>query len=89
MAMGAARSQVLGMVFRQGALLVAGGLAIGLPLAFAGTRLLSSLLYGISANDAVTFVAVSVILALVAFVASFMPARRAATVDPMVALRYE
>jgi predicted permease len=89
MAMGAGRGQVLGMIFRQGALLVGGGLAIGLPLAFVGTRLIASLLYGVSATDTVTFASVSVILAIVAFVASFVPARRAATVDPMVALRYE
>jgi predicted permease len=89
MAMGAGRGQVLGMIFRQGALLVAGGVAIGLPLALAGTRLLSSLLYGISATDAITFTGVALILALVTFIASLIPARRAATVDPMIALRYE
>jgi predicted permease len=89
MAMGAGRGQVLGLIFRQGALLVAGGVAIGLPLAFVGTRLLASLLYGVSATDAVTFAGVGALLALVTFVASFVPARRAATVDPMVALRYE
>jgi putative ABC transport system permease protein len=89
MAMGAGRGQVLGMIFRQGALLVAAGVAIGLPLAFVGARLLSSLLYGISATDAVTFAGVALILALVTFIASIIPARRAATVDPMIALRHE
>ena len=77
------------MVVRQGLLLTLTGAAIGLAGAFAVTRVLSSLLYGIGATDAATFATVSFLLIAVAVLASYIPACRAAKVDPMVALRFE
>lgn len=65
------------------------GVAIGTIAAFGLTRLMSSLLYGVSATDPVTFIAVAVLLGLVAVASCFIPARRVMRVDPMIALRYE
>ncbi len=89
MALGARRRDVLAMVVRQGMLLVVVGLAIGLAGAFALTRVMSSLLFGVSAKDPMTFVLVAGLLSLVALIACYIPARRATKVDPLVALRYE
>jgi putative ABC transport system permease protein len=89
MALGAQRTQMLGMVMRQSLTVVAIGLVLGLLAAFAATRLLASLLYGVGANDALTYVAVVLLLSVAALFASYIPARRAMKVDPMVALRYE
>jgi len=89
MALGALKRDVLKMVIGQGLQLVVIGVAIGLIAALALTRFLSVLLYGVSPTDVVTFVAIPVLLALVALLASFIPAQRAAKVDPIKALRYE
>ena len=89
MALGAAETDVLKMVVRQGMTLAGIGMAAGLAGAYFLTRLMTSMLFGIGATDLLTFVAISVVLAIVALGACFVPARRAAKVDPMIALRYE
>jgi putative ABC transport system permease protein len=89
MALGAERRDVMKMVVGQGLKLALAGVAIGIAGALAMTRFLSSLLYGVSATDPLTFAAVSLILIAVALLACYIPARRAAKVDPMVALRCE
>ncbi len=88
-ALGAQRGDILKMVLRQGILATLAGVAIGIVAALALTRLLSSLLFGITPGDWVTFLSVAVLLLVVAFVACSIPARRATRVDPIVALRYE
>ncbi len=88
-ALGARRSDILRMVVRQGLELVALGIAAGLIGAAALTRLMASLLFGVSATDAITFSALALLLALIALLATYIPALRATKVDPMVALREE
>ena len=89
MALGAHRDDVLGLVLRQGMILVLIGLGLGLAGAFAATRQLASLVYGVSTNDPWTFAIVALVLAAVAFAANFLPARRATRIDPLIALRQE
>ena len=89
MALGASSRDVMKMVVRQGMALAVAGLGIGLVGAFLLSKLMASLLYQISASDPATFAIISATLAAVAFLASYVPARRATKVDPLVALRYE
>jgi putative ABC transport system permease protein len=89
MALGASMSDVLKLVLRSGMSLALIGAAIGLGGAFAVTRVMSTLLFGVTPTDATTFTAVSAVLIFVALLACYIPARRATKVDPLVALRYE
>ena len=86
-ALGARRAEVLGLIVRQGMRPALAGIAVGLVAALAATRVLASLLYGVTTTDPSTFVAVPLFLAAVSLLAAWLPARRAAGVDPMVALR--
>jgi putative ABC transport system permease protein len=89
MALGANRGRVIGLVLGRGLLLTIVGVAIGLGVAAAGARSLQSLLFGIDPLDIRTFVAVGLAFAVVAAIASYLPARRATKVDPVVALRVD
>jgi putative ABC transport system permease protein len=89
MALGAQRSGVIAMILKEVAVLIGIGVVVGAALTLAGSKAASSLLYGLKAHDPVTLVLAVVILGAIAFVASFIPARRATRVDPVVALRYE
>jgi predicted permease len=89
MALGAQRRNVLQLVLREAMVMVVSGLVIGIPLAFAASRVLGSFLFGLKGTDLLSLILVLFLLSVVAGVAGFIPARRAARVDPMVALRYE
>ena len=89
MAMGAAQSSILGMILRQGVWIISGGVAAGVLLALAISRLVGNFIYGVSPYDPLTYVSVTAILGIVALLACYFPARRATRVDPMIALRYE
>jgi putative ABC transport system permease protein len=89
MALGAKRADILRLVLGYGMRITAIGLAIGLVVAFAAANLLSGLVMGIGARDPLTFAGVAAILGSVALAATYLPARRAARVDPMIALRHE
>jgi putative ABC transport system permease protein len=89
MALGAEHRDVLRLVIRRGAMLALAGIAIGAAAALVFSRFLSAMLFGVRPNDLTTFVTASIVLGTAAFLASYVPARRATKVDPMVALRYE
>jgi ABC-type antimicrobial peptide transport system permease subunit len=89
MALGAGRADVLWMVIREGLVLVWIGIAMGLPAALTANRLVSALLFGLSPADPLSMTAAAILLLALALTACYVPARRAAKVDPMVALRYE
>jgi ABC-type antimicrobial peptide transport system permease subunit len=89
LAIGASRVQVRALVLRQGAVFAVAGVTVGLAVAAGLTRFLGSLLFGVTPVDGPTYAAVSIILVAVVFLASYLPARRAAQVDPVMALRAE
>jgi putative ABC transport system permease protein len=89
MVLGAGQADVLKVVVTQAMLPVVAGLVIGLAASFVLTRLMAGMLYGVNAGDPVTFIGVALVLAAVALIATLVPARRAARVAPVVALRYE
>jgi putative ABC transport system permease protein len=89
MALGAPQTNILGLVLRRALLLVAVGITIGAVLAWFATRFAGTYIYGVRTHDAVTFAAVTMLLAASSFLAAWLPARRAAAVDPILALRSE
>jgi predicted permease len=89
MALGAQRGRVVWMVVRDSLVVCAAGIAAGVPLAIAGSRYLETMLYGLTTRDIVSYIAAVIVVAVLALIASLIPARRAASVDPMIALRSE
>ena len=89
MTLGAGRGEITGMIIREAGMLLAAGLGAGLLLSLAAGRAASSTLFGLKPYDPVTLAIAATVLAVVAVAASYLPARRATKVDPMVALRYE
>ena len=89
MALGARPTNILGLVLKQGVLLTGIGVVGGLIAALILTRLMASLLFGVTSTDPVTYLGVSILLAAVAIIATYIPARRATQVDPIKILRYE
>ena len=89
MALGARRSQVIALVLRRGLILTITGVAIGLVAAAASARYLQSMLFGVEPLDPITFAQVAIAFSIVSAIASYLPARRATTVDPVVALRHD
>jgi ABC-type antimicrobial peptide transport system permease subunit len=89
MALGASRPAILWLVFRESLTLIATGVVLGLALAFAAARLVSSMLYGLESTSPLIAAGATLLLAAVAALATYFPARRATKVDPIVALRYE
>jgi putative ABC transport system permease protein len=89
MALGANQRTVLKLVVKQGMTLAVGGVIIGLIAALAFSRLVSGLLFGVKSTDPLTFAGIAILLTIVALFASYIPARRAARIDPMVCLRSE
>jgi ABC-type antimicrobial peptide transport system permease subunit len=89
MAVGAARANVLGMVIREVALVIAAGLVVGLPSGLALARLVRSQLYGVSPMDATSAAVAAAVVTAIALIAGFLPARRATRIDPVRALRWE
>jgi putative ABC transport system permease protein len=88
-ALGATQSEIVRLVVRKGMVLALSGVAIGLAGAFALTRLMRTLLFGVGPTDPLTFVTISLVLTVIASLASYLPAHRAAQIDPIVSLRYE
>ena len=89
MALGATTDDVLRLIVSQGGFLAFGGILLGAPLAYMAARLISSVLYGVTPTAPHTFVVVAIVLFGVSLIATAIPARRAARVDPLIALRYE